>query len=989
MRLDHESVWPHSGILSTTGLNAIQGNLVDIQFSPNSLAASGMHNRNGSWYNAFNSGTHLGELYNSGIISITGVNAITENNIVKEYQDKWPYTGIYYNTGINAVTGNLIEITYDTDRYRVATIATTGLNMVSSHGMAHNINEAYPHDYAIITIDRSIGKNSAATFINDTAGSKTFTESEMTLYFGDLYNSYPNTTIQFLATLIIGAGGSLGTTQIPSSSSNRSAELIGAPTVGSDYNINNWVARQVNLSNSNFLTISISGSDVEPIASNRSISTKSSYNYAGDPGTINLDSTATNNYDTIIEQKSIASIYLNDNGCSDSLGLRPQYTLNNIYYTRTYEYSNSGIYHTSSQQRATNTKLIFNSNEGRVLTAQHFYDPPSIVWKKQPNQPVSNIEVDVESGFVSLTGIAVSTDYTKVKYQWYTSSDNQTFVPMFGQTSSVLNTTVTSTRYFKSLATLYTCDSSFSNVVTVTVPVTDIICSHPSDVTICDGGTISLSAGATLSGAPPGASSEITYRWYNGGTPLSSGETSNGNYTGTHTASLRISNADINYHRGRAYQLKASYYVAPVESSGYIMEENDIYNIVTETNQYKLITEKSILSPGRLYECYSSGAVVWEAFANTLSNPTNYTSIRDYALFFGSGEAGRTNGTTTEYLTPSYSWQRSANGTGEWQGVSSNYFSQQSLGLSDYQDVTGVLGGNVIPPTALFLNYLTSGNHLDQYRLITSYSCASSTGNPAVLSVEQIVITGTLFGVTGSYKFPDNDTYNNIVLTSGQDLRLEIEATAFNSSATLYYQWQSGTFTENNNQNIDANSWANMPGQTNATLYLSNLPETNSGLYSAYRVLIDDNNISSVPTDETDTLRRKTSSSVKIGNPAFVADPVSEDILYNSVDQEWSLSYQGEFEDVDPPIIIISGLRPLNNISYDISIRSVLDEILGNQTGYLHIYDIGVPEISATGTSQTLANEVEAIDLVSNTGIFLSVTGVPGLWFAGFTIPSG
>jgi hypothetical protein len=154
-------------------------------------------------------------------------------------------------------------------------------------------------------------------------------------------------------------------------------------------------------------------------------------------------------------------------------------------------------------------------------------------------------------------------------------------------------------------------------------------------------------------------------------------------------------------------------------------------------------------------------------------------------------------------------------------------------------------------------------------------------------------------------------------------------------------------------------------------------------------VLIDDNNISSVPTDETDTLRRKTSSSVKIGNPAFVADPVSEDILYNSVDQEWSLSYQGEFDDVDPPIIIISGLRPLNNISYDISIRSLLDPILGNQTGYLHIYDVGVPEISATGTSQTLANGVEAINLVSNTGIFLSVTGIPGLWFAGFTIPSG
>jgi hypothetical protein len=227
-------------------------------------------------------------------------------------------------------------------------------------------------------------------------------------------------------------------------------------------------------------------------------------------------------------------------------------------------------------------------------------------------------------------------------------------------------------------------------------------------------------------------------------------------------------------------------------------------------------------------------------------------------------------------------------------------------------------------------------------------------------------------------------------LASGNNkvVELSVAATAFNSAVSINYQWQSGTFYENNPSVINDNSWADIAGQTSDILSLSNLPEVNSGLYLAYRVLLDDYNISSVPIDAIDTLRRKTSNAIKVGTPAFVADSSSEDINYNNLNQEWSIIYQGTTNKVDPAIVILSGLRDLTNIDYDISIRSTTPFDLPNQTGYLHIYDVGISEISSTGTSLVSAAGNDYISLIANTGIYLSVTGVPGQWFAGLIIPS-
>jgi len=97
---DFESLWPYSGVIYNTGLNAVIGNNMEIQFYSGTPAA----NKYG----------RVGGKYISGIISTTGLNARTENLIVRDFETTWPYSGVIYNTGLNARAGNLIEIQYKT-----------------------------------------------------------------------------------------------------------------------------------------------------------------------------------------------------------------------------------------------------------------------------------------------------------------------------------------------------------------------------------------------------------------------------------------------------------------------------------------------------------------------------------------------------------------------------------------------------------------------------------------------------------------------------------------------------------------------------------------------------------------------------------------------------------------------------------------------------------------------------------------------------------
>lgn len=144
----------------TTGIHAVPGNNIEVQFNDDTPAA--------------NTYGGVGPINYSGIISVTGLNAKTENLIAKDYEYAWPYSGIIYNTGLNAVAGNNIEISYSTEsdahseyggaggKYQSGIVSTTGLNMSGGIGIGYAIDTDWPHKYSITTINRATYKTSSS-----------------------------------------------------------------------------------------------------------------------------------------------------------------------------------------------------------------------------------------------------------------------------------------------------------------------------------------------------------------------------------------------------------------------------------------------------------------------------------------------------------------------------------------------------------------------------------------------------------------------------------------------------------------------------------------------------------------------------------------------------------------------------------------------------------------------------------------------------------
>lgn len=78
IKLDYEEEYPYIQITSTTGLNSLAGNNIEIQFTSGSYASN------------LYGGT--GPPYYSGIISTTGINARAGTGIYLKTIDQWPYT---------------------------------------------------------------------------------------------------------------------------------------------------------------------------------------------------------------------------------------------------------------------------------------------------------------------------------------------------------------------------------------------------------------------------------------------------------------------------------------------------------------------------------------------------------------------------------------------------------------------------------------------------------------------------------------------------------------------------------------------------------------------------------------------------------------------------------------------------------------------------------------------------------------------------------
>jgi len=1002
MRVDYDGAWPHSGILSTTGVNAIKGNLVDIQFAANSEAAEAMHQRNGPWDNAFNKNTNLGNKYHSGIISFTGVNFTTENNIVLNTGTIWPYSGLVYNTGLNAIEGHLININFNPDLaeqrgqygagedYWKGIISTTGLNIASAndanHTIGYNINPYYPHDYSLTTADRlSISDSN----ISLTTSSSTYVYTEdqdSRLYFGDLYQTFNGVTLDFLVSFAMTEPASI-TAVIPDWSANRATELTSAPG-----QLQDWYPQEIVVANSTVLVSQIytfNGVTTSNIKSPMYHTVPAS-TYNGYSTNITLAQT----FSDIETLRMSASVPINSNVLNCNIGpiISVRHGIQNLQYQRIWYNSVLGQTYTTPLQNATSTTLTLNSSTKRALKLEAVYDPPDLRWILQPP---SQIEADRANGRVIITGIAIASDYTPVTYQWYQSADNITFEPMGGQTNAILNTTISNTRYFKNQAKTFMCDSSFSNTCQASLPGEAIICGTPTDVITCDGASTSFSAPATVEGAP---TAEIEYRWYENNIAIYDGEYSKGTYNGTDSASLNISDIDINQLRGNLYKVRATYTFPAIVSSGYLIDEYGLNYITTEAEEGdpfdRLITEQTYTTPGGFLQCYSPEAKLWEAVIDEIDQISNYESIRDWAVFSGSVTGYAWDGTnqlsTGNY---NYSWQKSSDNGITWNGASSNSPNLNTMGSLDYPEATGYLGGNTVPREVLFLN-TASGDNGNLYRQITNYYCASNTGNPAVLTVRTIAITGHPDDTElGNYKFPNNLVYNNVLVPNNNNINIEVDAVAFNSTATLHYQWQEADFVGSTTQ-IDNNSWTDINGATSNSYSRSIYPtaENNTGLYKAYRVIVDDTPIS--VDDTISTLKRKTSDSVKVGTPAYVANTNVDEIQYFTSTENWLIDYQGETDDIDPAEMIISGLRPLFGLDYDVSIRSIITDDSDDEVATLELTSGVSPIVSITSINNSLVAAVSEPndpfqDLNTNDYMTISVTGEPTQWFAKLTIPSG
>jgi hypothetical protein len=165
---DFETSWPYSGVVYNTGLNAIIGNNMEIQFATGTPAA----NKYG----------RVGGKYVSGIVSTTGLNARTENLIVRDFESSWPYSGIIYNTGLNAVVGNNMEIQFSSgtpaadkfgrvgSKYFSGIISTTGLNARTENLIVRDFETTWPYSGVIYHtgLNAVVGNNMEIQFTTGT-----------------------------------------------------------------------------------------------------------------------------------------------------------------------------------------------------------------------------------------------------------------------------------------------------------------------------------------------------------------------------------------------------------------------------------------------------------------------------------------------------------------------------------------------------------------------------------------------------------------------------------------------------------------------------------------------------------------------------------------------------------------------------------------------------------------------------------------------------
>ena len=129
---------------------------------------------------------------------------------------------------------------------------------------------------------------------------------------------------------------------------------------------------------------------------------------------------------------------------------------------------------------------------------------PDLVITAQP----TNDEICV--GGTSTLSVAVDNGTGDITYQWQISTDGTNFSDISGATNATYTTdALSATTYYQVVvrASASGCDDVTSATATVTVIPDIVITADPTDDTICEGGTSSLSVSIT------GGAGDITYQW--------------------------------------------------------------------------------------------------------------------------------------------------------------------------------------------------------------------------------------------------------------------------------------------------------------------------------------------------------------------------------------------------------------------------------------------------------------------------------------------
>ncbi len=129
---------------------------------------------------------------------------------------------------------------------------------------------------------------------------------------------------------------------------------------------------------------------------------------------------------------------------------------------------------------------------------------PDLVITAQPTDD------EICEGGTSTLSVAVDNGTGDITYQWQISTDGTNFSDISGATDATYTTdALSATTYYQVVvsASASGCDDVTSAIATVTVTPDIVITADPTDDTICEGGTSSLSVSIT------GGAGTITYQW--------------------------------------------------------------------------------------------------------------------------------------------------------------------------------------------------------------------------------------------------------------------------------------------------------------------------------------------------------------------------------------------------------------------------------------------------------------------------------------------